>query len=271
MNLSFDGFVKALVACSLFFFIAIMSGQPLPVILALIVPVIIFALSSKSNSVPLSYFNAFSIKRLGSHKNDLAKKNNDADSSELKFDNNLFNLGNLSFHASEIQWLGRYKRSNAIRFDLKIHDEWYVVSTFPGDDMLEQLMKRLPDNLRQSRYMYRPEVRSYVGVPAHITTQNLQGIFEKQEKVELHITPLWMVVLHEGKVIQQHFIDDIVDIRATKHPTDLDDAMQLLSFEVGETAYAYALKDRNFVTRLTDAAKQGYDSSLARKKKQSQS
>ena len=182
-------------------------------------------------------------------------------------DGDYITVGNIAFSKKDIQWLGLRKKSNFVRMDVKVNEEWFRINIYLDDDTLDEFLKRVPDKLKQSRYTRRPEVRTYTGKKAHITTQNLQGMFEKHEEVELHVTPLWMVVLHNGRVIQQHFIDDIADIRCTKHPTDLDDDMQLLTFEVGEEAFTYALKDKTFATRLSDAAKEGIDSEMMRKKK----
>lgn len=184
-------------------------------------------------------------------------------------------FGDFTFHADDIQWYGRYKKSNLINIDVKINEVWLQLHVLPqGDEenFHEHIRKRLPDYLNRSRYINRPEIRTYTGTPAHITNQNIHGVFEKHQAVDLHITPLWMVVEHEGKIIQQHFIDDIQDIRCGLHPTAvkahfLGKDVLLATFEVKDTAYAYALTDSTFAQRLSDAGREGLDTRATRKKK----
>ena len=179
-------------------------------------------------------------------------------------------ISRFTFCREHIQWFGHRKHSDFARLDVSVHGRWYKVYMVPNtdkDEFFRKLRSRVPQKLQQSRYINRPEVRTSKGSFAYITTRNLHGIFENHEDVMLHVTPLWMVVLHDDKVFQQHFIDDIKDIRCSQHPTDKNREMQLLTFEVNDTAYAYTLRDRNFATRLSDAAREGVDSNAVRKKK----
>ncbi|MEO0599173.1 MAG: hypothetical protein AAF126_23890, partial [Chloroflexota bacterium] len=57
------------------------------------------------------------------------------------------------------------------------------------------------------------------------------------------------------------------DVRYSKHPTSLDDETQLLTFEVGDTAFAYSMKDDEFVQRLIDATRESVSTEEMRKKK----
>lgn len=191
----------------------------------------------------------------------------------FKIDGKHLTLGNFAFSADDIQWFGRYKKSSSVRLSLNIDGWWYRLSINPTSDeknFYEELLKRIPDKLKRSNYINRPDISSGQGTMANIAHQNLQGIFEDHEAVELFVTPLWLVVLHNGTVIEQYPIDDINDIRSTKHPMHINDDMQLLTFEIGDKALMFSHMDNRFVTRLSDASRSGFDSSAMRKKKQSE-
>lgn len=180
-------------------------------------------------------------------------------------------LGDFAFSADDIQWFGRYNKSSSVRLSLNIDGWWYRLSINPvsdEDNFYDELLKHIPEKLKLSRYKNRPDISSGQGTMANIAHQNLHGIFEDHEAVELYVTPLWLVVLHNGTVIEQHRIDDISDIRSTKHPMHINDDMQLLSFEIGDKALMFSHMDSCFVIRLSDASRSGFDSSAMRKKKQ---
>ena len=136
-----------------------------------------------------------------------------------------------------------------------------------GDNLREKLLRCIPENLRQSKYYNRPNIRTYVPTDGYITTRNLQGFFKNHEKVKLHVTPLWMVILQEGQVLQEHFIDDITDIRCAKHPTSNNKRDYLLTFEVKNRAFAYTVQNEDFATRLSDATRAGINTAAMQKKK----
>ena len=189
----------------------------------------------------------------------------------ISFNEDHITIGGLRFSGDNIQWLGRYKNWNSVNLDICLDQNWYIVHLNPHNDesqILEKILSRTPEKLRRSRYFYRPEIRTYSGARAHIMTRTLQGIFQTHEAVELYVTPLWMVVLNNDRVYQQHFIDDIKDIRSSQHPMNTQSDTQILTFEVKDKAYAYALKNTDFVTRLSDAAREGIDKASMRKKKQ---
>lgn len=211
----------------------------------------------------------FSLKLLNEERNYDFYLNHTQDA-PLTISGTQFTLGEVIFDGNEIQWLGRHKHYDMVSLDINADGFWfrlYMIPNVDAEGLLEKILNRTHDKLRRSRYFYRPEVRTPSGVVGHITTRNLQGIFEKHEEVELHITPLLMVVLHNNRVYQQHFIDDIKDIRCGQHPTDSESEMQLLTFEVDDKAYAYALKNADFARRLSDATREGIDKAAMRKKK----
>jgi hypothetical protein len=184
--------------------------------------------------------------------------------------NDYITVGEITFHRDDIQWYGRYPTSDMVRLDINSDGLWYRLYLAPYTDktmFFAQMLNHLPEKLKRSHYQKRPEFRTQKGSVAYITARNRQGIFKKHETVEFHITPLWMVVLHKDRVFQQHFIDDIKDIRCSSHPTDTELGMHLLTFEVNDIAYAYALKNSNFAIRLADAGREGIDQAAMRKKK----
>ncbi|GAB5493610.1 MAG: hypothetical protein Phog2KO_38250 [Phototrophicaceae bacterium] len=188
-------------------------------------------------------------------------------------DDKRIKLRNFIFHADDIQWFGRYKNSNSVRLSVNLDGFWYrlsINSDKDDDNFYKKLFERIPDKLKRSKYLNRPDVSSWQGTKAHITQQNLQGIFEDFEAVELYVTPLWLVVLSNGYVIEQHFIDDVEDIRSVKHPTHINDDMLLLTFYIGDDMLMYSYEDKGFVTRLSDATRSGFDTSAPRKKKQNE-
>lgn len=81
------------------------------------------------------------------------------------------------------------------------------------------------------------------------------------------ITPLWFVVLYQGSVFQQIWIDSISDIHCGKNPTSLNDEALLLSFEAKNSQYHYEIYDEAFAKRLEDATQELLDEAPLRKKK----
>jgi len=168
--------------------------------------------------------------------------------------------GGILISPEHMRWYGRYKDSNQIMFDLNIDGAWYQLCLMLEDNksiVLEKVLSRVPEKLRQSKYYNRPNIRTYTATNSYITTRTLQGLYETFEKVELHITPLWMIVLYEERVIHEHFMDDIKNIQCIKHPTDKDS--YLLTFAINDKTYIYTVFNERFAQRLSDAAREGID------------
>ncbi|MEL6524752.1 MAG: hypothetical protein AAFQ07_03485 [Chloroflexota bacterium] len=189
-------------------------------------------------------------------------------------DGKFITIGEIAFERDDVQWVGNRKSSDRFVLDVTINGWWHVLTVFThesGKDFANTFLEHMPKKYQFMRYRHRPHVRSTEGATAFVTEQNLQGIFEDKEAVFLHITPLWLVVLHAGQVFQQHFLDTVRDVRYSKHPTSLDDEAQLLTFEVGDTAFAYSMKDDEFVQRLIDATRESVSTEEMRKKKKQSS
>ncbi|MEO1166401.1 MAG: hypothetical protein AAFV98_21670 [Chloroflexota bacterium] len=189
---------------------------------------------------------------------------------DVVLDGKFITIGEIAFERDDLQWVGNRKSSDRFVLDVTINGWWNVLTVFThesGKDFADTFLEYMPKKYQFMRYRQRPHVRSTEGASAFVAEQNLQGIFQNREAVQLHITPLWLVVLHRGQVFQQHFLDTVRDVRYSKHPTSLDDEAQLLTFEVGDTAFAYSMTDNEFVQRLIDATRESVSTEEMRKKK----
>jgi hypothetical protein len=188
----------------------------------------------------------------------------------LMVEENYAVIDGFSFNRDNIRWLGNRRGQEKIILDIDKDGWWYTLTiqdNHYAKEILEALQTIAPDNINTARYRRRPNVRSDF-VDAFVTTQNLQGIWDKYEIVQLVITPLWFVAFYEGRVLQEVHIDTIEDIHCIKHPTALEDEALLLTFSTQkDEPYAYQITDADFAKRLEDATREVLDSSPLRKKK----
>jgi hypothetical protein len=183
-------------------------------------------------------------------------------------------VGDFSFNQHNIRWLGDRSGRDEVLLDLDMDGRWFTLTINAGKSakaLVDDLRELTPVHIDTARNRRRPN-RRYPPIHAFTTTQNLQGFWHNHEAVRLSLTPLWLVVLQQDRVVNIIAIDDVQNVRCIKHPTALDDAVLLLQFDTTENEqFAFSITDATFPEQLAQVTQEAIDDVPLQKRKHEES
>ena len=174
----------------------------------------------------------------------------------------------------ELRWFGRpvkyHYGNNEIVIHAEIANQWRVLQLWLGWYDMQKLIRALkaivtPEQVKAYR-RHRPYIHHgpLVVDPAH---QTITGSWELAKPVTLYLTPAFLVILDQGRVLRTIPLEQVQRIQAM-HRLDAPEANGLVRFQVEGETMAFSTVDHLALAEdLAEAAKRTLEEPVLQKRK----